>query len=55
MLRAIMNFLKLRFPAFLGMNVLYSLALFGTLTFIVTTRLPFFPPHLFKNTNLHFV
>lgn len=29
-LRAIMNFLKLRFPAFLGMNVLYSLALFGT-------------------------
>lgn len=30
MLRAIMNFLKLRFPAFLGMNVLYSLALFGT-------------------------
>lgn len=31
MLRAIMNFLKLRFPAFLGMNVLYSLALFGML------------------------
>lgn len=31
MLKAIMNFLKLRFPAFLGMNVLYSLALFGTL------------------------
>lgn len=29
-LRAIMNFLKLRFPAFLGMNVLYSVALFGT-------------------------
>ena len=29
MLRAIMNFLKLRFPAFLGMNVLWSLALFG--------------------------
>ena len=29
MLKAIMNFLKLRFPAFLGMNVLYSLALFG--------------------------
>lgn len=28
MLRAIMNFLKVRFPAFLGMNVLYSLALF---------------------------
>ncbi|MCJ1304438.1 hypothetical protein MMC08_007250 [Hypocenomyce scalaris] len=28
MLRAIMNFLKLRFPAFLGMNVLWSLALF---------------------------
>ncbi|KAM0795000.1 hypothetical protein BDR22DRAFT_894586 [Usnea florida] len=28
MLKAIMNFLKLRFPAFLGMNVLYSLALF---------------------------
>lgn len=27
MLKAIMNFLKLRFPAFLGMNVLYSLAL----------------------------
>lgn len=31
MLRAIMNFLKLRFPAFMGMNVLLSLALFGTL------------------------
>ena len=31
MLKAIMNFLKLRFPAFLGMNVLYSLALFGKL------------------------
>lgn len=30
LLRAIMNFLKLRFPAFLGMNVLWSLALFGT-------------------------
>ena len=29
MLKAIMNFLKLRFPAFLGMNVLYSLALFS--------------------------
>ncbi|KAI9871333.1 MAG: hypothetical protein M1830_003019 [Pleopsidium flavum] len=28
MLRAIMNFLKLRFPAFIGMNVLWSLALF---------------------------
>ena len=27
-----MNFLKLRFPAFLGMNVLYSLALFGVYT-----------------------
>ena len=33
MLKAIMNFLKLRFPAFLGMNVLYSLALFGTLSY----------------------
>ncbi len=32
MLKAIMNFLKLRFPAFLGMNVLYSLALFSTLS-----------------------
>ena len=31
MLKAIMNFLKLRFPAFLGMNVLYSLALFSEL------------------------
>ena len=30
-LKAIMNFLKLRFPAFLGMNVLYSLALFSEL------------------------
>ena len=29
MLKAIMNFLKLRFPAFLGLNVLYSLALFS--------------------------
>ncbi|KAI9724358.1 MAG: hypothetical protein M1812_000426 [Candelaria pacifica] len=28
MLKAIMNFLKLRFPAFLGMNVLWGLALF---------------------------
>jgi hypothetical protein len=28
MLRSIMNFLKLRFPAFIGMNVLWSLALF---------------------------
>ena len=27
-LKAIMNFLKLRFPAFLGLNVLYSLGLF---------------------------
>ena len=31
LLKTIMNFLKLRFPAFLGMNVLYSLALFGIL------------------------
>lgn len=29
LLKTILNFLKLRFPAFLGMNVLYSLALFG--------------------------
>ena len=29
MLKAIMNFLKVRFPAFLGMNVLYSIALFS--------------------------
>jgi len=29
LLRSIMNFLKLRFPAFAGMNVLWSLALFG--------------------------
>ena len=29
MLKSILNFLKLRFPAFLGMNVLMSLALFG--------------------------
>ena len=29
-----MNFLKLRFPAFLGMNVLYSLGLFGKFTFM---------------------
>ncbi|KAI4111180.1 MAG: hypothetical protein LQ345_006851 [Seirophora villosa] len=28
LLKSIMNFLKLRFPAFLGMNVLYSLGLF---------------------------
>ncbi|KAI4232332.1 MAG: hypothetical protein LQ349_005092 [Xanthoria aureola] len=28
LLKTIMNFLKLRFPAFLGMNVLYSLGLF---------------------------
>ena len=31
MLKAILNFLKLRFPAFLGLNVLYSLGLFGQL------------------------
>lgn len=37
-LKAIMNFLKLRFPAFLGMNVLYSLALFSK------SLLPPFPP-----------
>jgi hypothetical protein len=29
MLKAIMNFLKLRFPAFMGTNVLLSLGLFG--------------------------
>lgn len=29
LLKTIMNFLKLRFPAFLGLNVLYSLGLFG--------------------------
>ena len=29
MLRTIINFLKLRFPAFMGINVLWSLALFG--------------------------
>ena len=29
LLKAIMNFLRLRFPAFLGMNVLYSLGLFS--------------------------
>ena len=29
LLKAIMNFLKLRFPAFLGLNVLYSLGLFS--------------------------
>ena len=34
MLKAIMNFLKVRFPAFLGMNVLYSLALFSRLPLI---------------------
>ena len=43
MLKAIMNFLKLRFPAFLGMNVLYSLALFGTLFLI---------PHLRSSKNI---
>lgn len=32
MLRSIMAFLKTRFPAFMGMNVLWSLALFSTLT-----------------------
>lgn len=32
-LRSITNFLKFRFPAFLGMNVLYSLALFRKLVF----------------------
>lgn len=38
MLKAIMNFLKLRFPAFLGMNVLYSLALFSVSSPGVVTR-----------------
>jgi len=33
LLKTIMNFLKLRFPAFLGLNVLYSLALFGEPSF----------------------
>ena len=46
MLRAVMNFLKIRFPAFLGMNVLYSLALFSEfcplfyLFFLVSPPLP---------------
>ena len=40
MLKAIMNFLKLRFPAFLGMNVLYSLALFGTLFHFLVSFVP---------------
>ena len=30
MLRSIMSYLRTRFPAFMGMNVLWSLALFGT-------------------------
>ena len=44
MLKAIMNFLKLRFPAFLGMNVLYSLALFSTSFYVCSsaTLLPRF-------------
>lgn len=50
MLRAIMNFLKLRFPAFLGMNVLYSLALFGTLASILTSPLDSFPQYFFSST-----
>jgi len=29
MLRSIMTFLRARFPAFMGMNVLWSLAVFG--------------------------
>ena len=40
LLKAVMNFLKVRFPAFLGMNVLYSLALFG---------MPLFPSNLFPS------
>ena len=40
LLKTIMNFLKLRFPAFLGMNVLYSLALFGK-PFLCFTACPF--------------
>ena len=52
MLRAIMNVLKLRFTAFLGMNVLYSLALFRTLSRILTSPLPSFPSmSLLKHTN----
>lgn len=38
LLKAIMNFLKLRFPAFLGMNVLYSLALFSKSAFRASHR-----------------
>lgn len=47
LLKAIMNFLKLRFPAFLGMNVLYSLGLFGSY--------PFPPPFFFylRSPNPH--
>ena len=33
LLRTIMTFLRTRFPAFMGMNVLWSLALFGTFSF----------------------
>ena len=40
MLRAIMNFLKLRFPAFMGMNVLWSLAVFREFTFKSTLPTP---------------
>ena len=32
MMRSVMTFLRARFPAFMGMNVLWSLALFGKLT-----------------------
>lgn len=37
MLRAIMTALRTRFPAFLGMNVLWSLALFGESYFKLTS------------------
>ena len=39
LLKTIMNFLKLRFPAFLGMNVLYSLGLFGMFPLPLPKRL----------------
>ena len=53
MLRAIMNFLKVRFPAFMGMNVLWSLALFGKLHLSYTHSPPFSFPSLYYLCHHH--
>ena len=43
MLRSIMTFLRTRFPAVLGLNVLWSMALFRTLLVSCLSNLPSLP------------